>query len=69
MGLPGFGPYARVRYLEEDRICQRVLFARLRMHLAGRTNTSGTNAVAVGELRRVPNDRVSRGERVALAVS
>ena len=41
MGPTGFGSYARVRYLEEDRISQRVLFARLRAHLAGRTNTPG----------------------------
>jgi hypothetical protein len=33
--------HARVRYLEEDRISQRVLFARLRVHLAGRTKTPG----------------------------
>src|SRR4030088_2555739 len=37
----GFGSYARVRYLEEDRISERVLFARLRVHLAGRTKTPG----------------------------
>lgn len=41
MGPAGFESYARVRYLEEDRISQRVLFARLRMHLAGRTKTPG----------------------------
>jgi len=33
MGPAGFESYARVRYLEEDRISQRVLFARLRVHL------------------------------------
>lgn len=41
MGPAGFGFYARVRYLEEDRICQRALFACLRVHLAGRTKTPG----------------------------
>jgi hypothetical protein len=41
MGPAGFGSYARVRYLDEDRISQRVLFARLRVHLAGQTNTPG----------------------------
>jgi hypothetical protein len=41
MGPAGFESYARVRYLEEDRIFQRVLFARLRVHLAGRTKTPG----------------------------
>jgi hypothetical protein len=39
MGPAGFESYARVRYLDEDRISQRVLFARLRVHLAGRTTT------------------------------
>lgn len=39
MGPTGFESYARVGYLEEDRISQRVLFARLRAHLAGRANT------------------------------
>ncbi len=41
MGPTGFESYARVRHLEEDRICQHVLFARLRVHLAGRTKTPG----------------------------
>jgi hypothetical protein len=41
MGPAGFGSYARVRYLEEDRISQRVLFTRLRVHLAGWTKTPG----------------------------
>ena len=41
MGPAGFGSYARIRYLEEDRISQRVLFARLRVHLAARTKTPG----------------------------
>jgi hypothetical protein len=41
MGPAGFESYARVCYLEEDRISQCVLFARLRVHLAGRTNTPG----------------------------
>jgi hypothetical protein len=40
-GPAGFESYARVRYLEEDRISQRVLFARLRVHLAGWTTTPG----------------------------
>ncbi len=39
MGPTGFESYARVRYLEQDRISQRVLFARLRVHLAGGTKT------------------------------
>jgi hypothetical protein len=41
MGPAGFESYARVRYLEEDRISQRALFARLRVHLAGWTKTPG----------------------------
>ena len=41
MGPAGFEFYARVRYLEEDCISQRVPFACLRVHLAGRTNTPG----------------------------
>jgi hypothetical protein len=41
MGPAGFESYARVRHLEEDRISQRVLFARLRVHLAGRTKPPG----------------------------
>ena len=41
MGPTGFESYARVRHLDEDRICQHVLFARLRVHLAGRTKTPG----------------------------
>ena len=41
MGPAGFESYARVRYLDEDRISQRVLFSRLRVHLAGRTDTPG----------------------------
>jgi len=41
MGPAGFESYARVRHLQQDRICQRVLFARLRVHLAGRTTTPG----------------------------
>jgi hypothetical protein len=41
MGPAGFGSYARVRYPDEDGISQRVLFARLRVHLAGQTNTPG----------------------------
>lgn len=41
MGPAGFESYARVRCLGEDRISGRVLFARLRVHLAGRTKTPG----------------------------
>jgi hypothetical protein len=41
MGPAGLESYARVRYLEEDRISGRVLFARVRVHLAGRTKTPG----------------------------
>src|SRR5437870_7296671 len=41
MGPTGFESYARVRYLEADRISQRVLFARLRVHPAGCTTTPG----------------------------
>ena len=41
MGPAGFESYARVRHPEEDRISQHVLFARLRVHLAGRTKTPG----------------------------
>ena len=41
MGPAGFESYARACYLEEDRISQHVLFARLRVHLAGRTKTPG----------------------------
>src|SRR5258708_39592887 len=41
MGPTGFESDVRVRYLAEDRISQRVLFARLRGYLAGRTKTPG----------------------------
>jgi len=41
MGPAGFESYARVWYLEEDRISERVLFACLRVRLAGRTKTPG----------------------------
>lgn len=41
MGPTGFESYAQVRYLEEDRISQRVLFGLLRVHLADRTKAPG----------------------------
>ncbi len=41
MGPTGFDSYARVRYLDEDRISQEVLYGRLRVYLAGETKTPG----------------------------
>jgi hypothetical protein len=41
MGPTGFESYARVRYLDEDRISQGVLYGRLRAYLAGETKTPG----------------------------
>ena len=41
MGPTGFESYARVRYLDEDRISQGVLYGRLRVYLAGETKTPG----------------------------
>ena len=41
MGPAGFESYARVRYLDEDRISQRILYGRLRVYLAGGTKTPG----------------------------
>ncbi len=40
MGPTGFESYARVRYLDEDRISQEALYGRLRVYLAGATKTS-----------------------------
>src|SRR5579872_2364079 len=41
MGPSGFESYARIRYLDEDRISQAVLYGRLRAHLVGETKTPG----------------------------
>src|ERR1700730_16497874 len=41
MGPTGFESYARVRYLDEDRISQGVLYGRLQAYLAGETKTPG----------------------------
>jgi hypothetical protein len=59
MGPAGFESYARVRYLQEDRISQRVLFARLRVHLAGRTNTPDDcfHGLWAGAVYRMHEDR------------
>ena len=39
MGPTGFESYARVRYLDEDRISLEALYGRLRVYLAGATKT------------------------------